>query len=66
MKSTPYLHHTQCAHTGLPSTSPPESTHGGTPLATSGSIRPDSRPAMIQMPLAVSPSAPTSITGVDV
>ena len=36
----------------------------GLPLATSGSVRPDSVPAMSQTPLAVLPSAATSITGV--
>ena len=59
-----YLHQTQCAQTFLPCTSPGEYMKSGLSLATSGSVRPDSVPAISQTPLAVSPSAATSITGV--
>ena len=58
-----YLHQTQCAQTFLPSTSSGEYMSGNA-SATFGSVSPDSVPAMSQTPLAVSPSAATSMTGV--
>src|ERR671933_446722 len=58
-----YLHQTQWAHTFFPCTSPGEYMSGNA-FATSGSVSPDSVPAMSQTPFAVSPSPATSITGV--